>query len=310
VKEIRLKPGRYLVKANKDGKTVSEELVRIERNGKQLVRVRREANPSLHPDAAEWEKSVVALPAEEQVKAVAARLKQLNPGFDGAVTPTFNDGRVTGLHFSPVAVKDLSPVRALTGLISLDCRPDGQIKGLLADLSPLKGMKLTSLNCMWTQVSDLSPLEGMPLTTLTCSVTSVSDLSSLRGMPLTHLHCDHTPVSDLSPLAGMRLATLNCSYTRVSSLEPLRGMPLIALWCNHTQLSDLSPLKEMRLEWITLHGTKVGDLSPLKGMPLTKIYLDFDAKRDGELLRSLPTLEQINDKPVAEFWKERDAKPD
>src|SRR5262249_8657546 len=44
-KEIRLKPGRYKVKATRDGKTVREELVRVERNGKRVVRVSREANP-------------------------------------------------------------------------------------------------------------------------------------------------------------------------------------------------------------------------------------------------------------------------
>src|SRR5262249_29819672 len=33
-----------------------------------------------------WERTVAALPAEEQVKAVAARLKELNLGFDGEIT--------------------------------------------------------------------------------------------------------------------------------------------------------------------------------------------------------------------------------
>ena len=41
-----------------------------------------------------------------------------------------------------------------------------QLKGNVVDLSPLKGMPLTSLDVygMCTQVSDLSPLKGMPLT--------------------------------------------------------------------------------------------------------------------------------------------------
>jgi hypothetical protein len=36
-------------------------------------------------EAGAWERSVAALPAEEQAKAVGARLKELNPGFDGTV---------------------------------------------------------------------------------------------------------------------------------------------------------------------------------------------------------------------------------
>src|SRR5262249_47802386 len=138
VKEIRLKPGQYKVRASKDGKPVSQELVTVVKNGRQVVRVSREETS----DAAVWERTVSLLPAEEQVKAVASRLKQLNPGFDGAVTPTVLNDRVTGLQFSPAAVKDISPVRALTGLTSLDCRGEGPFKGLLADLSPLKGMSL------------------------------------------------------------------------------------------------------------------------------------------------------------------------
>ena len=57
----------------------------------------------------------------------------------------------------------------------LDCAggPEG---GGLADLSPLKDMKLTILNCGYTRVSDLSPLKEMPLTDLCCWHTPVSDL--------------------------------------------------------------------------------------------------------------------------------------
>ena len=33
-------------------------------------------------------KEVAGMPAEKQVKAVAKKLQELNPGFDGKVTPT------------------------------------------------------------------------------------------------------------------------------------------------------------------------------------------------------------------------------
>ncbi len=47
VKEIRLKPGQYKVLASKDGKLVSQELVTVTRNGRQVVRVSREAGAAL-----------------------------------------------------------------------------------------------------------------------------------------------------------------------------------------------------------------------------------------------------------------------
>src|SRR5262249_40026289 len=52
-KEIRLKPGEYNIPASKDGKVVSQELITVARNGKQVVRVSKEAR--LVADAAKGE---------------------------------------------------------------------------------------------------------------------------------------------------------------------------------------------------------------------------------------------------------------
>ena len=49
-------------------------------------------------------------------------------------------------------------------------------------------------------------------------------------------------------------------------------------------------------------------LSPLKGLHLKNLFCKFDASRDAKMLRAIKTLETINGKPVAEFWKEVDAK--
>jgi hypothetical protein len=43
-------------------------------------------------------------------------------------------------------------------------------------------------------------------------------------------------------------------------------------------------------------------------MPLTRIRLSFRPEHDTELVRSLTTLQFINEKPAAEFWKEVDGK--
>src|SRR5262249_30246266 len=44
-KEIGLRPGQYKVEASKDGKVVRQELVTVTRNGRQVVRVSKEAEP-------------------------------------------------------------------------------------------------------------------------------------------------------------------------------------------------------------------------------------------------------------------------
>jgi serine/threonine protein kinase/Leucine-rich repeat (LRR) protein len=349
-REIRLKPGSYQLQATKDGKLIRQELVTIARNGREVVRVSREPNPTTTAaDDFAWVQTVAALPAVAQVHAVAARLKELNPGFDGEVTPTIAGDVVTGLKFSADQVTDLSPVRALSNLTALTCCGSASRQGKLEDLSPLKGLRLTALIFTDTQVFDLSPLEGMPLTTLHCGMTAVSDLSPLAGMPLIEFDCSFSKVSDLSPLRGMRLerlgveqlpikdlsplegmpiSLLSISGTQAANLAPLKGMPLDNFNLGSTQVSDLTPLKDMTtlrrlnfdstpvsdlsalkglpLQVVAVSGTKATDLSPLEGMPLEAITFDYSAERgDAELLRSLKTLQQINGKPVAEFWKEQ-----
>jgi Leucine-rich repeat (LRR) protein len=255
-----------------------------------------------------WCKQVVAMPAAKQVEAVAAKLKELNPGFDGKVTPTIADGVVTGLVVPTDNVTDISPVRALKGLKSLSLPGSAPGKGKLCDLTPLKGIQLTSLWCWSTQVSDLSPLMGMSLTLLDCGSTRVSDLTTLKGMKLTHLNCGHTSVTDLTPLKGMKLTHLNCGHTSVTDLSPLKGMKLTHLECRFTQASGLSPLKDMKLTFLDCRNTRVADLSPLKDMPLKELGCEVKPQRDNEILRSLATLEKINEKPAKDFWKEVDAR--
>jgi Leucine-rich repeat (LRR) protein len=327
VKELRLKPGQHKVEASVGGKVFRQELVTVFRNGRQVVRVSKESAPLSAAEA--WEKSVAALPAEEQVQAVARRLKELNPGFDGQVQSDIRDGQVKGLSFPTHAVKDLTPLRALPGLESLTCGGTAGVPGKVADLSPLRGLPLKTLFVSDNPVSDLSPLRGMPLEELRCYRTRVEDLTPLKGVPLTQLWAGETRVADLSPLKGMKLTVLLLDGTRVTDLSPLRGMALEHAGLSHTGISDLSPLKGLHLTRLSLIKTQVSDLSPLEGMPLTvltlagspvtdlsplkgmrlkELFCDFQRERDAEVLRSLTTLDRINDKPAADFWKEVDGR--
>jgi eukaryotic-like serine/threonine-protein kinase len=333
-REIRLKPGRYSVEARKNGKLVRQELVNVTRDGRPVVRVTREAPPEptkaadATANASAWERSVAAMPAIQQVKAVSSRLKELNPDFDGAVVPTIEDGVVTELKLSANQLTDLSPVHALTKLTSLDCSGQFPTIGRLIDLSPLSGLSLTRLECSRTSVYDLSPLKGMPLETLHCGQTKVSDLSPLKGMKLRHLEIQATQVSDLTPLQGMPLTFLDLyRANRVSNLKPLQGMPLEylnltdirmtdlsvlkgmtslqKLVLTNMPISDLAPLQDLKPKELNIDGTQVSDLALLKTFPLVRLGLDYQPGRQ-ELLRSLKGLKWINNKPAAQFWKEVD----
>lgn len=273
-KEIRLKPGQHKLEAGKDGKLLRRELITVARDGRQIVRVSKESEPLT--ETQRWERSVAALSAEQQVKAVVRRLKELNPAFDDAVTPTIENGVVTGLKFFTDDIDDISPVRALAGLTALDCGGRHPRKGRLSDLTPIKGLALKTLRCGETRVADLTPLKGMPLTTLFLWNTQISDLAPLRGLPLEDLHCGGTRVEDLSPLRGMRLRKLEASLLPVKDLQPLQGMPLKWLGLYQTRGAvKLEPLRNLPLEFLNLTGLPVSDLSVLEDLKsLTWLTLD------------------------------------
>jgi Leucine-rich repeat (LRR) protein len=202
--------------------------------------------------------------AEARFRWVVAKLKDLNPDFDATVSHAVSGGKITELGFSTAAVTDISPLRALTSLRRLTLG-QSSTRGKLADLTPLKGLPLTHLDCNSTQVEDLAPLAGMPLKSLNCAGTRVRDLAPLRGAPMAELWCSHTPVGDLAPLRGMRLTQLSCHETAVRDLTPLRGMPLRTLRCEEAVALD---------------------------------------PRNAAVLRSIPALRTINWLPAAQFWRQ------
>jgi len=176
---------------------------------------------------------VAAMPAERQLDFVVNKLKELNPAFDGKYSHRIEAGALTELAVSTVGVTDLTPLGLLPWLKKLTLMPwTADRKGLLGDLSPLKGLPLKGLYCPNNPVKDISPLAGMPLTELNIGGTLVSDLSPLEGMKLTVLGCNDTAVGDLKPLEGMPLRVLWCQNTRVSDLGPLKGAPLQELRCD------------------------------------------------------------------------------
>jgi len=254
------------------------------------------------PGFDEWVKQTAALPVDQQVEAVSRKLQELNPRFDGMVTPVVEGDVVTGLTFSTDGVTDISPVRGLEGLKTLTC--SGRKQGGVGSLAPLKGMPLTELTINYSHVADLSPLAGMKLTRLDMYVGDIADRSPLKDMPLTQLHLMSNPVANLSPLKGMLLTDISVSATLVTDLSPLRDMPLTVLSFYRTNVDDLSPLRDLPLTYLVCGRTTVTDFSPLRNVPLKYLRFDFSPERDTQLLRSITTLQTINDMPTSEFRKE------
>jgi len=295
---ISVDPGKHRLRVEKDGFTVFGKEFEMEKGGTKAITAklvllnaaRSEQNQAWNtPTFQAWVKSVAALPANDQIKAVWQKLIELNPGFDGEMLgielqpkPKVENGIVKELGFYGIGVTDISPVRALPSLKALGLSGRGPAKSTVADLTPLQGMQLTYLNCSISQVSDLSPLRGMPLQRLQCQATLVADLAPLNGMRLNYLDVSNTSVSDLSPLKGMRLTTFNCANTNVADLSVLQGMPLVNVYGLGREVSDLSPLADcrsltlLRIKQAKVTASEIADLQ--KTLPNCKMEWEDAAK--------------------------------
>ncbi|MEZ6143048.1 MAG: protein kinase [Zavarzinella sp.] len=323
--------GYIIIKiTNKDG-TVTELKVddqsKIEIDGRIVTPEPPKPEPKkLIRDYDPEYKWLAALPAEEQVKELSEELKRLNPGFDGKLEPTIEKNKVIYLKFFTMKVSNIAPLKAINSLVSLQMTgANAYDPGKLADISPLKGLKLEVLYIGSNPITDLSPLQGMPIKWLDLWACPYKDLMPLEGMPLTWLNLgganqnpdlsllkklpleflgmNTSQVSDLEPLTSLPLKTLHCSNTKVQSLKPLENMKLQKLTLTNTLVADLSPIKELSLVFLECDGSKVTNLAPVKGMPLKTIRCNFNYQRDCQLLREIKTLEKINDRPAADFWK-------
>jgi Leucine-rich repeat (LRR) protein len=155
-------------------------------------------------------------------------------------------------------VKDLKPLRGLP-LVSLNLAYCNQLDTVaplsempltslnlfscsrLRDLTPLADMPLTSLDLGGTQVADLSALRGKKLTMLSCYKTPVSDLTPLAEMPLASLNLLECPkLHDLAPLTGMNLTEISLTPTNFTKdkLEVLRQCKSLKTIVTGTKATD------------------------------------------------------------------------
>ena len=183
-KEIRLKPGNYKVEGRKDGRIVSQELVTVTNNGKQVVRVSLEASTAekvtgvvgkkpdpvtalsvkkppvvavpLEPMTNDtWIRALAALALDEQEAALVARLHARLPGFEEAFLKNMADMPASRqLFLLSVWLRERNP--GFDGKVTHKTE-NGMVTGLelpsplVQDLTPLRGLtKLRTLTCRRT----------------------------------------------------------------------------------------------------------------------------------------------------------------
>lgn len=273
--------------------------------------------PANAPAAPSWQPTpeqqafldeVAALPVEEQASAVARKLQEVNPGFDGEFEQAIENEKVVEFEISTLEVENIWPVRALIDLRSLSCRGTPETRGKLADLSALSGMTMSTLNISNNQVENLLPIAGMPLIRFACGMNNIRELTALAEMQLQSISCYWNPCSDLSPLRGSPLEYLSCGNSKVSDLSPVAQGPLARIKLGETLVSSLTPLRNLQIVRLDCNNTIVADFEPLVGLPLDdlriKILLFYPPEE--LLVRSLPASKLGEDyKAVysaSDFW--------
>ncbi len=249
------------------------------------------AFPPLDPA---WLTRIRALPKEQQIKEVADELKRRNPDFEGLdpKQDVFSGpGKpVLGVRLISELVTDLTPLQGFPELIQVEAflKPNSQKSGRIQDITPLKGLHLETLTLPSSAIADLSPLKGMPL----------------RGLSLR----DNPVLTDISPLDGMKLVFLDLNSFRGSNIDALRDMPLATLHLAHSEVKDLAPLREAPLRLLECDGDDK-NLRLLASAPLEELRIRRGDPPPEELapFPQHSTLRTINNKSVADFFKEYDA---
>ena len=116
-------------------------------------------------------------------------------------------------------------------------------------------------------------------------------------------------IKSYEKLEELDLGRISLSDADLALFKDCRN--LRSLWAFDANVTDagLANFKDRKLEVLDIRSNpKTTDFSLLKGRPLKFLGLDFRPERDAEILRSIKTLETVNDKPAAEFWKEVEQK--
>lgn len=122
-------------------------------------------------------------------------------------------------------VSKLTDLRPLVGMSKLK-----QLDVLLtsvADLSPIEGLKSLETLVLPKRLADLSPLKNLKLTHLECG--DISSLEPLRGMPLETLWFFGTDVTDFAPLYDLKtladLRVLNAKNSAELQMSLPKALP-------------------------------------------------------------------------------------
>ncbi|MFN4260212.1 MAG: protein kinase domain-containing protein [Gemmataceae bacterium] len=191
--------GTFVVHRDLEHLKAIPQLTRINEGYKQVLSVMEAEYAQFQA----WRATTAQLSPAEQFPAVIAKLQEFNPKFDGKAQHVVEDGVIVEMQFRSHEVHDLAPLKAIPTLKRLLIPGTAQIRGKLADLSPLRGLPLERLDVSHTHVFTLAPIAELPLKNLHFHDTHVKDLSPIRRLPLEEIGGDVEPARDGNVLRSL-----------------------------------------------------------------------------------------------------------
>jgi Leucine-rich repeat (LRR) protein len=256
---------------------------------------KKKVDPKKKWDLDGFVREVAERGANEQVKMVSEKMRELNPLFKDFPVAKIENSEVARISFDTTYVEDVSPIRAFAKLKELHADGATYMSGKLAEIAPLAGLKLEIASFNHNpDLAEITSLKGMPLTTLEFDYTKVSSLAPVEGMSsLEVLKCSITRVTSLKSLKGLKLKELHCSLNKgakgemISDVTPLHGMKLEKFSCARCAVTEFATIKDMPITHLALGETPPTDFSFLKHLPLKELTLDHTRfnERDGHLVK-------------------------
>ena len=258
-------------------------------NAGLILSLRKACGQAQDPTVVDAAPAPVAVEIDSPLGKIACAMMARNEGLEmGAFSlePSSEPDKLA-LRIVSSSLRDLSPLEDFKTIVSLSLESTDKRTNVL-DISPLLTLPLKHLSLLGYDLADVSKLRGMKLSRLRVPHVTLKNLIVLQTMPLTVLDIAGTQVDNLASLQGMRLEVLHAEDTRISSIMPLSGMPLRELSLRGTQVRDLAYLQGVPLEILNLSGTPVTDFFVLRSFKLTRLDVSDTSIRDLSFCADMP----------------------
>ena len=146
----------------------------------------------------------------------------------------------------------------------------------VGSITDLKGIEyftaLTSLNCVYNQLTSLDVSKNTVLTSLYCSKNQLTSLDVSKNTVLTLLECVYNQLTSLDISKNTTLTDLSCYNNQLMSLDVSMNTALNRLSCTNNQLTCLDVSKNIELTWLECAYNQLTSLNVSKNIALTELH--------------------------------------